>query len=179
MQVWLTFLGKQRSPHMCICTYCIPMICKDMTIFLQPCEIWNMTFLVVRNWCKYNKFFSEPVVIQFDYYYSWGLTNRMRPIISCPDQQYQVDPFHDNMKSPHKAAIPGHIQHLFSLRTASKIHEHFDQQNEIELNGVFCQISRKIVKQRRWLWPLRRITIGHVGWCQIRQDHTIKFNPRA
>ena len=79
----------------------------------------------------------------------------LRPTISGPDIQYHAPKTKQRFRSCSKS---------FSPRSASKIHEHFDQQNGTKLffpqlcfiPFTICQVSSKIVKQRRSTWPLRR-----------------------
>ena len=94
-------------------------------------------------------------------YYSWNVTNHMRPTISGPDLPYQAPTY--NIRPRHTISGPQTKQRFrscskrFSPRTASKIHEHFDQQNGTKLffpqlcfiPFTICQVSSKIVKQRR------------------------------
>jgi len=92
----------------------------------------------------------------------------MRPTISGPDLPYQAPTY--NIRPRHTISGAQTKQRFrscskrFSSRTASKIHEHFDQQNVTKLFSpqlcfipfTICQVSSKIVKQRRSTWPLRR-----------------------
>ena len=92
----------------------------------------------------------------------------MRPTISGPDLRYQAPTY--NIRPRPTISGPKTKQRFrscskrFSPRTASKIHEHFDQQNGTQLflpqlcfiPFLICQVSSKIVKQRRSTWPLRR-----------------------
>ena len=94
-------------------------------------------------------------------YYSWNVTNHMRPTISGPDLRYQAPTY--NIRPRHTISGPQTKQRFrscskrFSPRTAGKIHEHFDQQNGTKLffpqlcfiPFSICHVSNKIVKQRR------------------------------
>ena len=94
-------------------------------------------------------------------YYSWNVTNHMRPTISGPDLPYQAPTYH--IRPRHTISGPQTKQRFrtcskrFSPRTARKIHEHFDQQNGTKfffpqlcfIPFTICQVSSKIVKQRR------------------------------
>ena len=70
-------------------------------------------------------------------YYSWNVTNHMRPTISGPDLPYQAPTY--NIGPRHTISGPQTMQRFrscskrFSPRTASKIHEHLDQQNGTKL----------------------------------------------
>jgi len=85
---------------------------------------------------------------------------RPRPTISSPDLQYQAP----TISGPQTKQRFRFCLKRFSPRTASKIHEHFDQQNGTKLffpqlcfiPFSICQVSSKIVKQCRSTWPLRR-----------------------
>ena len=106
---------------------------------------------------------SEELVSQISQksYYSWNVTNHMRPTISGPDLRYQA-PTYDirprpTISGPKTKQRFWSCSKRFSPRTASKIHEHFDQQNGTKfflpqlcfIPFSICQVSSKIVKQRR------------------------------
>ena len=92
----------------------------------------------------------------------------MRPTISGPDLRYQARTY--NIRPRRTISGPQTKQRFrscskrFSPRTASKIHEHFDQQNGTKLffpqlcfiPFTICQVSSKIVKQQRSTSSLRR-----------------------
>ena len=104
---------------------------------------------------------SETVIKCQRTYYSWNVTNHMRSTISGPDLRYQA-PTYDirprpTISGPKTKQRFRSCSKRFSPRTASKIHEHFDQQNGTKfflpqlcfIPFSICQVSSKIVKQRR------------------------------
>ena len=106
-----------------------------------------------------NKSTSSPILTK--HYYSWNVTNHMRPTISGPDLRYQA-PTYDirprpTISGPKTKQRFRSCSKRFSPRTVSKIHEHFDQQNGTKfflpqlcfIPFSICQVSSKIVKQRR------------------------------
>ena len=120
--------------------------------------------LTFEIWCV----FGCSCIFGHGCYYSWNVTNHMRPTISGPDLRYQA-PTYDirprpTISGPKTKQRFRSCSKRFSPRTASKIHEHFDQQNGTKfflpqlcfIPFSICQVSSKIVKQRRSTWPLRR-----------------------
>ena len=111
---------------------------------------------------------SHPVFSATKPYYSWNVTNHMRPTISGPDLRYQAPTYNirprPTISGPQTKQRFRSCSKRFSPRTASKINEHFDQQNGTKLffpqlcliPFTICQVSSKIVEQRRSTLPLRR-----------------------
>ena len=127
--------------------------------------------------CFYSESFSNRWVLRNTvmnticsqyFYYSWNVTNHMRPTISGPDLPYQASTYNirpwPTISGPQTKLRFRSCSKRFSSCTVSKIHEHFDQQNGTKLffpqlcviPFTICQVSSKVVKQRRSTWPLRR-----------------------
>ena len=107
-------------------------------------------------------------------YYSWNVTSHMRPTISGPDLRYQAPTY--NIRPRPTISGPQTKQRFrtcskrFSPRTASKIHEHFDQQNGTKLffpqlcfiPFTICQLSSGgvVISWSRWIMSnSRRSTV--------------------